>query len=190
MNGQTTGRGAEGELTHVDRQGKARIVDITGKAPTVREAEARCSVVTTAELGAVLTESGTAELIESARFAGILAAKQTAVLIPLCHPIRIDGIAVDVESTTDGFRVRAVATITERTGVEMEALTACAVAGLVLLQPLLEVDPDTSVEGLTLWRKTGGRSGTWRRGEDAGAPWPERDPPGTPPAAPGRQGRI
>jgi cyclic pyranopterin monophosphate synthase len=173
VKGRTTGRGAEGALTHVDRHGKAHIVDITGKAPTVREAEARCSVVTSADLAVVLTESATAELVESARFAGILAAKQTAVLIPLCHPIRIDGIAVDVEATTDGFRVRAVATITERTGVEMEALTACTVAGLVLLQPLLEVDPDTSVEGLTLWRKTGGRSGTWQRGEDPAAPGPE-----------------
>jgi cyclic pyranopterin phosphate synthase len=170
VRGQTAGRGAEGELTHVDRQGKARIVDITGKAPTVREAEARCSVVTTADLGAWLTDSERADLIESARFAAILAAKQTAVLIPLCHPIRIDGIAVDVRAATDGFRVRAVATITERTGVEMEALTACTVAGLVLLQPLLEVDPDTSVEGLTLWRKTGGRSGTWLRSQDPGAP--------------------
>jgi cyclic pyranopterin monophosphate synthase len=170
VNRRAAGRGADGELTHVDRQGKARIVDITGKAPTVREAEARCSVVTTVDLGDWLTDSGRAELIESARFAGILAAKQTAVLIPLCHPIRIDGIAVDVRAATDGFRVRAVATITERTGVEMEALTACTVAGLVLLQPLLEVDPDTSVEGLTLWRKTGGRSGTWLRREHPGAP--------------------
>jgi cyclic pyranopterin phosphate synthase len=160
-------------LTHVDRQGKARIVDITGKTPTAREAEARCSVVTAADPGAWLTGSAMAELIESARFAGILAAKQTAVLIPLCHPIRIDGIAVDLEATTDGFRVRAVATITERTGVEMEALTACTVAALVLLQPLLEVDPHTSVEGLTLWRKTGGRSGTWQRGEDPAPAGPE-----------------
>jgi cyclic pyranopterin phosphate synthase len=173
-------------LTHVDRQGKARIVDITGKTPTVREAEARCSVVTTADLGGWLTDAGMAELIESARFAGILAAKQTAVLIPLCHPIRIDGIAVDVRAATDGFRIRAVAAITERTGVEMEALTACTVAGLVLLQPLLEVDPDASVEGLTLWRKTGGRSGPWRRSGDPEAPGPEEDPPGARRRSPGR----
>jgi len=185
---QTAGCGAKGALTHVDRHGKAHIVDITGKTPTVREAEARCSVVTSTDPGALLTESGRAELIESARFAGILAAKQTAVLIPLCHPIRIDGITVDVRAAPDGFRVRAVATITERTGVEMEALTACTVAGLVLLQPLLEVDPDTSVEGLTLWRKTGGRSGTWLRSEDAVGP--EQGPPWTPPRPPGRQGRT
>jgi cyclic pyranopterin monophosphate synthase len=190
VNGPTVGRGGGGELTHVDRQGKARIVDITGKVPTVREAEARCSVVTAADLDGWLTGSGLAELIESARFAAMLAAKQTAVLIPLCHPIRIDGITVDVRAATDGFRVRAVATITERTGVEMEALTACTVAGLVLLQPLLEVDPDTSVEGLTLWRKTGGRSGTWRRTGDPEARGPQPDPPGTPPAPPGRQGRT
>jgi hypothetical protein len=72
----------------------------------------------------------------------------------------------------------------------MEALTACTVDGLVLLQPLLEADPHTSVEALTLWRKTGGRSGTWLRSEDAGAVGPEQGPPGTPPRAPGRQARI
>jgi cyclic pyranopterin phosphate synthase len=108
----------------------------------------------------------TADLIESARFSGMLAAKQTSSLIPLCHPIRIDGVTVEVESVPDGFRVTAVAEITERTGVEMEALTACAAAALVLIQPILDTDPFASIEALTLWRKTGGRSGTWQRTDD------------------------
>ena len=84
-------------------------------------------------------------------------------MIPLCHPIRSTGSTVEIDVVPDGFSVRAVASVAERTGVEMEALTACAVAGLVLLQPLLDVDPRASVEDLTLWHKSGGRSGTWHR---------------------------
>lgn len=158
---QSTGR-----LTHVDEHGKAHMVDVTGKPLTRRVAEARCCVRTSADVAAVLVDpAGVTDLIEAARFSGILAAKKTSFLIPLCHPIRIDCVTVDVEAAPDGFRVIAVAEITERTGVEMEALTACAAAALVLLQPLLGADPQTSIEGLTLWRKTGGRSGTWQRSE-------------------------
>jgi cyclic pyranopterin phosphate synthase len=156
-----------GRLTHVDEHGKAHMVDVTGKAPTLRIAEARCSVLTTADVSKVLADPAVGTgLLETARFAGILAAKQTSHLVPLCHPIRLDGVAVDVQEASDGFRIVAEAAITDRTGVEMEALTACTVAALVLLQPLLDVDPSTSIEGLTLWRKTGGRSGTWQRAED------------------------
>ncbi|HEX3839200.1 MAG TPA: cyclic pyranopterin monophosphate synthase MoaC [Acidimicrobiales bacterium] len=156
--------GSSGGLTHVDEHGKAHMVDVTGKLPTRRVAEARCSVRTSADIPAVIGGSAAAaELIESARFAGILAAKKTSSLIPLCHPIRIDGVTVDVMAASDGFRIVAVASITERTGVEMEALTACAAAALVLIQPILEVDAGASIEELTLWRKTGGRSGTWQR---------------------------
>ena len=104
--------------------------------------------------------------MESARFSGILAAKKTSSLIPLCHPIRLDGVTVDVQGMPDGFGIVAVAEITERTGVEMEALTACAAAALVLIQPILDADADGSIEELTLWRKTGGRSGTWQRSDD------------------------
>lgn len=159
--------GSSSGLTHVDEHGKAHMVDVTGKPPTRRVAEARCSVRTSADLPAVLGGSAArAELIESARFAAILAAKKTSSLIPLCHPIRIDGVTVDVVATSDGFRIVATASITERTGVEMEALTACAAAALVLIQPILDVDPGASIEELTLWRKTGGRSGTWQRTVD------------------------
>jgi cyclic pyranopterin phosphate synthase len=165
MTGGDTPR-AGGRLTHVDEHGKAHMVDVTGKPATVRTAEARCVVRTTADVGAVLADPTTgADLLESARFTGMLAAKQTSTLIPLCHPLRIDGSTVDVRQRTDGFEVSAVATVTERTGVEMEALTACAAAALVLLQPLLAVDPGSSMEELTLWRKTGGRSGDWRRSD-------------------------
>jgi cyclic pyranopterin phosphate synthase len=156
--------GAGGRLTHVDEHGKAHMVDVTGKPATVRTAEARCVVRTTADVAAVLADPSTGvDLLEAARFTGMLAAKQTSSLIPLCHPLRIDGSSVDVRQGPDGFEVTATAAVTERTGVEMEALTACAAAALVLLQPLLAVDPGSSMEELTLWRKTGGRSGDWHR---------------------------
>lgn len=159
--------GPSGRLTHVDEHGRAHMVDVTGKTPTLRIAEARCSVRTTADVTKVLADPSVGtDLLESARFVGILAAKQTSSFIPLCHPIRIDGVAVDVQVAADGFRITAAAAITDRTGVEMEALTACAAAALVVLQPLLDVDPRTSIEELTVWRKTGGRSGTWQRSED------------------------
>jgi len=165
--GPSEDEGRSGRLTHVDEHGKAHMVDVTGKVPTLRVAEARCSVRTSADVTRVLADPvNGADLLETARFAGILAAKQTSHLIPLCHPIRLDGIAVDIRQVSDGFSVIAEAAITDRTGVEMEALTACAASALVLLQPLLEVDPLSSIEGLTLWRKTGGRSGPWQRSED------------------------
>ena len=169
MAGRTDHEEPNGRLTHVDEHGKAHMVDVTGKRPTRRVAEARCCVRTSVDIGAMFTDPlEAADLIESARFSGMLAAKKTSSLIPLCHPIRIDGVTVDVEVQPDGFRVIAVAEITERTGVEMEALTACAATALVLIQPLLEVDPKASIEDLTLWRKTGGRSGTWQRSDDGG----------------------
>ena len=92
-----------------------------------------------------------------------MAAKRTPDLVPLCHPLLLDGFAVDVDVVPGGFTVRAVASVADRTGVEMEALTACAAAALVLVQALLEVDPRASVEDLTLWHKSGGRSGVWER---------------------------
>jgi cyclic pyranopterin phosphate synthase len=151
-------------LTHVDEHGKAHMVDVTGKPATLRVAEARCSVRTTADPAAAPADPWAgADLVETARVAGILAAKKVPSLIPLCHSIRIDAVRVDVTVVADGFEVVAVAQVTERTGVEMEALTACATSALVLFQAVLDADPHASIEGLTLWRKSGGRSGSWRR---------------------------
>jgi cyclic pyranopterin phosphate synthase len=155
-----------GRLTHVDEHGKAHMVDVTGKAPTRRVAQARCRVCTSGEIAPFLASTqGGIGLIEEARYAGIMAAKRTSMLIPLCHSIRIDGIDVAIELEEHAFLVTAVAAITERTGVEMEALTACAASALVLLQPVLEVDPRASIEELTLWHKSGGRSGVWQRSD-------------------------
>jgi cyclic pyranopterin phosphate synthase len=151
-------------LTHIDDHGRARMVDVMDKALTRRVALARCAVVTEADATKVLTETPDGlNVVEGARFAGMQAAKQTSSLIPLCHPIRIDGVRVDVAVDVHRIEISAVTEIIERTGVEMEALTACAVAALTLVTALIDVDPEASVEELTLWHKSGGRSGNWER---------------------------
>jgi cyclic pyranopterin phosphate synthase len=169
MTGPPDPRGgpSTGYLAHVDAQGKAHMVDVTGKAVTPRLAVARCAVRTSADAAALLSEPyDGVDLAETARVAGIMAAKRTSDLIPLCHPIRLEGIEVGIRSGPLGFEVAAVAAVTERTGVEMEALTACAAAGLVLLQALAKSDPQAWIDGLTLWHKSGGRSGRWDRPVD------------------------
>jgi cyclic pyranopterin phosphate synthase len=155
------------DLTHLDERGNARMVDVTGKPPTHRRATARCRVAADPVALRDLLRDGYGELVSSARLAGIVAAKQTARLIPLCHPIRVDSVSVEVVPGPAGFAITAEAQVFERTGVEMEALTACAATALTILAALRESDPRASVEDLTLWEKTGGRSGTWRR--DAGS---------------------
>jgi cyclic pyranopterin phosphate synthase len=169
--GRDDGNASTARLTHVDEHGKAHMVDVTGKPLTRRVAEARCRVrASSGAMAALGGEGGSdlADLIEEARVAGIMAAKRTASLLPLCHPIPIDAMTVEVASAPDGMMISAVAAITERTGVEMEALTACAVAALVLFQPLLDLDPRASIDELTLWAKRGGRSGHWKRSADGG----------------------
>ena len=153
-----------GALTHIDDHGRARMVDVMAKALTRRVALARCAVVTSVDATKVLAETPDGlNVVEGARFAGIQAAKQTSSLIPLCHPIRIDGVRVEVTVDAHRIEVSAVTDIVERTGVEMEALTACAVAALTLVKALIGVDPEASIEELTLWHKSGGRSGNWER---------------------------
>jgi cyclic pyranopterin phosphate synthase len=156
-----------GALTHFDEQGRARMVDVTDKPLTRRVAVARCAVVTSVDAVAALGDAGSGGVdpVEAARVAGIQGAKQTASLVPLCHPIRIDRVSVDVEVSPHRIEITAVTEIVERTGVEMEALTACAIAALTLVCSLLELDPEVSMEELTLWHKSGGRSGGWQRSE-------------------------
>jgi cyclic pyranopterin phosphate synthase len=160
---------AAGALTHLDQQGRARMVDVTAKPLTRRVALARCAVVTTVDAVAALGDAGNGmDSVEAARVAGVQAAKQTSSLLPLCHSIRIDHVSVDIEVSHHRVEITAVTAVTERTGVEMEALTACAVAALSLVASLLELDPEVSVEELTLWHKSGGRSGDWQRSESGG----------------------
>jgi cyclic pyranopterin phosphate synthase len=156
--------GDGGRLTHLDEQGRAQMVDVTAKPLTHRVAIAKCSIITSADIAALLSKAdASGNRMEDARVAGILAAKLTSSLIPLCHSIRIDRVVVDLQVVPQGVEVSAVTEIVERTGVEMEALTACAVAGLTLLAAVIDQDPDASMENLTLWHKSGGRSGDWQR---------------------------
>jgi cyclic pyranopterin phosphate synthase len=155
---------AAGTLTHLDEHGHAHMVDVTAKPLTRRVAVARCAVVTTVDPVAALGDAGNGlDPVEAARVAGIQGAKQTSSLVPLCHSIRVDHVSVDVEVSPHRIEITTVTEVVERTGVEMEALTACAVAGLSLIRSLLEFDPEVSMEELTLWHKSGGRSGEWQR---------------------------
>ncbi len=151
-----------GSFTHLDRQGHARMVDVTGKAVTARRALARAVVHTSAEVAGVFAHCDPDPLV-AARVAGVQAAKRTAELIPLCHPLPVSRLLVEVHPGDHRIEVTALAEVVERTGVEMEALTACAVAGLSLVAALKGADPAAWLDELTLWHKSGGRSGTWER---------------------------
>jgi cyclic pyranopterin phosphate synthase len=140
------------------------MVDVTGKATTVRRAVARAKVHTTADVVEELSgRPGEADPIVGARMAAIGAAKRAWDLIPLCHPIHVSGVSVVIVPGDGVVEIEAVTEVVERTGVEMEALTACAVAGLAIVGALRDVDPWASIDDLALWSKEGGRSGRWTR---------------------------
>ena len=151
-------------LTHLDEKGAARMVDVGGKATTVRAATAECIVRMAPEtIRAVREGTSKGDALQVARVAGIMAAKRTAELIPLCHPLPLTNVAVDFEFVDRGVRIVARARVTGQTGVEMEALTAAAVAGLTLIDMTKGVERGVSIEGVRLLEKSGGRSGTWKR---------------------------
>ncbi len=153
------------ELTHVDGAGAARMVDVTAKEPTARSAVATGVLRTTAEVVELLRRDGLpkGDALATARIAGIMAAKRTPDLVPLCHPIAISGVTVDLDAEGCEVRVRATVRTTDRTGVEMEALTAVAVAGLTLHDMVKAVDPAAVMDGVRVERKEGGKTGTWVR---------------------------
>lgn len=152
-------------LTHLDEHGQARMVDVGAKAVTEREAVAECEVRMAAETLRAVRESELAkgDALGVARVAGIMAAKRTPDLIPLCHPLPVSSIEVDFEFLEDGVRVLATARVSGQTGVEMEALTAAAVAGLTLIDMVKGIEKGVYLERVRLLRKTGGKSGTWVR---------------------------
>jgi cyclic pyranopterin phosphate synthase len=157
------------DLTHVSRGGQARMVSVAGKAVTERTARAEAWVNVGEEIAASLHRSGSVakgNVLETARLAGILAAKRTSDLIPMCHPLTLD--LVEVEATIDGNRVRLEASVAceGKTGVEMEALTAAAVAALTVYDMVKSAGKGVEIGPVRLLEKTGGKSGTWRR-EDA-----------------------
>lgn len=154
-------------LTHIDADGRARMVDVSMKAETAREARAEGRIVMAAETLALALSGGgrKGDVRAVAEIAGVMAAKKTADLIPLCHPLPLDAAVVSVEPTEDGsgLTVSAVTRTTGRTGVEMEALTAVSVALLTLYDMLKAVDRGMTIEGVRLVAKSGGASGDWVR---------------------------
>ena len=154
-----------GGLTHLNDRGEARMVDVTAKEVTARSATARCRVSVSAEVVALLRSGGLpkGDALAVARIAAIQATKRTPDLIPLCHPIAVHG--VDVEVSIDGTHVEIIATVrtADRTGVEMEALTAAAVGGLTVIDMVKGRDRNAAITEVVLLEKLGGRSGHWVR---------------------------
>ena len=152
-------------LTHVDEQGAARMVDVTDKPVSARRAVAAGEVHTTAEVIALLRDGALpkGDALAVARLAGIMGAKQTPALIPLCHPLAISGVTVDLEVADDGVLITATVRTTDRTGVEMEALTAVSVAALTVVDMVKAVDKGAVITEVRVEEKTGGKSGTYRR---------------------------
>jgi len=153
-------------LTHVDESGAARMVDVSAKDVTARAATASGRVLVSAEVVALLRGDGVpkGDALAVARIAGIMAAKQTPALIPLCHPLAISGVVVDLEVSDDAVEIVATVRTTDRTGVEMEALTAVSVAALAVVDMVKAVDKGAVITDVRVETKTGGKSGDWSRG--------------------------
>ena len=153
------------QLTHVDSRGAARMVDVSAKSVSVREATATGRVRTSAQVVALLRDDGLpkGDALAVARVAGIAGAKRTPDLVPLCHPVALHAVTVDLEILDDAVLITATTRTADRTGVEMEALTAVAAAGLALIDMIKAVDRSASITDIQLESKSGGRSGSWRR---------------------------
>ncbi|HPZ47129.1 MAG TPA: cyclic pyranopterin monophosphate synthase MoaC [Novosphingobium sp.] len=152
------------KLTHLDSQGKARMVDVGGKADTQRVAVAEGRILMSAAALTAIRDGSVpkGDVLAAARIAGIMAAKKTADLIPLCHPLALDTVTLDFTIEAQGVRVTATASLTGRTGVEMEALTAVSVALLTVYDMAKAIDKGMVIESLRLIEKRGGKSGHWK----------------------------
>lgn len=156
---------SEQRLTHVDESGAARMVDVSEKQPTKRVATASGRVLVSPEVVALLRGEGVpkGDALAVARIAGIMGAKQTPTLIPLCHPLAISKAEVDLEVADDAVEISATVATTDRTGVEMEALTAVSVAALTVVDMVKAVDKGAVISDVRVETKTGGKSGDWAR---------------------------
>ena len=154
-------------LTHVDESGAARMVDVSGKEVTARQAVASGRVRVSATVVDLLRGDGVpkGDALGVARVAGIMAAKRTPDLIPLCHPLAISGVTVDLDVADDAVEIVATVRTSDRTGVEMEALTAVSVAALTVVDMVKAVDKAAVISDIRVETKTGGKSGDWRRPE-------------------------
>jgi cyclic pyranopterin phosphate synthase len=156
---------SEARLTHVDETGAARMVDVSGKDVTTRVAVATGRVLVSPTVVGLLRGEGVpkGDALGVARVAGIMGAKRTPDLIPLCHPLAVSGVAVDLRVTDDAVEVTASVRTTDRTGVEMEALTAVSVAALTVVDMVKAVDKQAVITDVRVESKTGGKSGDWVR---------------------------
>lgn len=154
-------------LTHLDPSGAARMVDVGGKAETARKAVASGMIRMSAEALAAIKagDAPKGDVLGTARIAGIMAAKRTAELIPLCHPLALDAVTVDFAFEDDGVRVTASASLTGKTGVEMEAMTATSIALLTIYDMAKALDKGMVIGEIRLIEKQGGKSGHWRAGD-------------------------
>jgi cyclic pyranopterin monophosphate synthase len=155
----------ERKLTHVDDAGAARMVDVSAKEVSARKAVASGKVLVSAEVVAALRGDGVpkGDALAVARIAGIQGAKRTPDLVPLCHPIAISGVTVDLRVDDDAVAITATVKTTDRTGVEMEALTAVTVAGLALVDMVKALDPAAVITDVRVESKDGGKTGHWER---------------------------
>ena len=152
------------KLTHLDEAGAARMVNVGGKPETHRVAIAAGRIAMSAEALAAIRKGTAAkgDVLAAARIAGIMAAKKTGELIPLCHPLALDAVSVDFAFANGGVEATATASLTGRTGVEMEAMTAVSVALLTIYDMIKAVDKSMTIEAIRLIEKRGGKSGTWK----------------------------
>ena len=153
------------KLSHVDEQGRVKMVDVGAKAVTAREAVARGSITMSAGALKLIRRGEVAkgDPLQTARLAGILAAKQTSSLIPLCHPLPLTHVGIDLTPSKHGYDIEARVRTTAQTGVEMEALTAVSVAALTIYDMVKAVDKDMVIGEIRLMEKSGGRSGHYKR---------------------------
>jgi len=151
------------KLSHYDNAGRARMVDVSAKSATKREAEASAFVAVTPDVLASLPANPKGDPLEVARIAGIMAAKRTSELIPMCHPLPLSHVDVDVRVCENGLAVSSKVTTTAETGVEMEALVAASISALTLYDMLKAADKGIEIRQVVLERKSGGKSGEYRR---------------------------
>jgi len=156
------------DFSHLDAEGRIKMVDVGSKPVTARTAEASGYVKMRSETVAAIREHRTpkGDPLEAGRLAGIMGAKRTSELIPLCHPLPLSHIDVQIFIQDDGVEIKAKASTNAQTGVEMEALTAVSVAALTIYDMCKAIDRDLKITGIQLTYKSGGRSGEWRREED------------------------
>ena len=174
MDQQPRTRPERRRLTHVDRAGRPRMVDVSAKPATARRAVAEAFVTLEQETLTAIIDGQTTkgDVLTVAEMAGVMGAKKTSELIPLCHPIALTDIVVEItpERAGPGVRIRATAATVGQTGVEMEALTAASVAALTVYDMVKGVDRSATIRDVRLLEKSGGKSGEWRRAADGSAP--------------------